>query len=233
MSVSEDTRPEGFAGASAAPAAAPPQRDGQFDRTPPQDVAAEQCVLGGMLLSKDAIADVVEILRTTDFYRPDHATIFDVDPRPVRAGRAGRPDHGRGRADRLRRPGPGRRRRLPAHADLDGTDRGQRVLLRADRQRAGRAAPAGRGRHPDRADGLRHRRPVPGRDADDLVDLAQQAVYDVTERRVSEDFAVLADHVAADARRDRGGRRAGGMMTGVPTGFATWTGCSTACTPAS
>ena len=34
---------------------------GGFDRTPPQDIAAEQCVLGGMLLSKDAIADVVEI----------------------------------------------------------------------------------------------------------------------------------------------------------------------------
>ena len=31
-----------------------------FGRTPPQDVAAEQSVLGGMMLSKDAIADVVE-----------------------------------------------------------------------------------------------------------------------------------------------------------------------------
>src|SRR4030095_14215264 len=49
-----------------------------FDRTPPQDIAAEQCVLGGMLLSKDAIADVVEILRSADFYRPVHATIFDA-----------------------------------------------------------------------------------------------------------------------------------------------------------
>src|ERR1044071_7052205 len=49
-----------------------------FERTPPQDVAAEQCVLGGMLLSKDAIADVVEILRSNDFYRPAHATIFDA-----------------------------------------------------------------------------------------------------------------------------------------------------------
>ncbi|HEY5484603.1 MAG TPA: DnaB-like helicase N-terminal domain-containing protein, partial [Propionibacteriaceae bacterium] len=28
-----------------------------FDRTPPQDIAAEQSVLGGMMLSKDAIAD--------------------------------------------------------------------------------------------------------------------------------------------------------------------------------
>ena len=37
-----------------------------FDRTPPQDVAAEQCVLGAMMLSKDAIADVVERLREDD-----------------------------------------------------------------------------------------------------------------------------------------------------------------------
>src|SRR5918998_6120311 len=49
-----------------------------FEKTPPQDVAAEQCVLGGMMLSKDAIADVVEILRVNDFYRPAHATIFDA-----------------------------------------------------------------------------------------------------------------------------------------------------------
>src|SRR4051812_49563108 len=31
-----------------------------------------------MLLSKDAIADVVETLRATDFYRPAHASIYDV-----------------------------------------------------------------------------------------------------------------------------------------------------------
>src|SRR5690606_25786365 len=41
-----------------------------FDRTPPQDVAAEMSVLGGMLLSKDAIADVIEQIRGSDFYRP-------------------------------------------------------------------------------------------------------------------------------------------------------------------
>ena len=34
-----------------------------FDRQPPQDLAAEQSVLGGMLMSKDAIADVIEALR--------------------------------------------------------------------------------------------------------------------------------------------------------------------------
>src|SRR5439155_15533755 len=55
-----------------------PPADGQFDRTPPQDIAAEQCVLGGMLLSKDAIADVVEILKAHDFYRPPHNVIFEA-----------------------------------------------------------------------------------------------------------------------------------------------------------
>ena len=39
----------------------PPAED--FGRQPPQDLAAEQSVLGGMLLSKDAIADVLERLR--------------------------------------------------------------------------------------------------------------------------------------------------------------------------
>ncbi|HIW99096.1 MAG TPA: replicative DNA helicase, partial [Candidatus Nesterenkonia stercoripullorum] len=45
---------------------------------PPQDMVAEQSVLGGMMLSKDAIADVVEILRGTDFYRPAHEMIYDA-----------------------------------------------------------------------------------------------------------------------------------------------------------
>ena len=53
-----------------------PSRPG--DRTPPQDDAAEQSVLGAMLLSKDAIADVVEVLRGPDFYRPAHEIIFDA-----------------------------------------------------------------------------------------------------------------------------------------------------------
>src|SRR5690625_1491012 len=49
-----------------------------FDRTPPQDVAAEQSVIGGMLLSKDAIADVVETIQPQDFYRPAHEIIYDA-----------------------------------------------------------------------------------------------------------------------------------------------------------
>ena len=39
------------------------QRGEEFERMPPHDVAAEQCVLGGMLLSKDAISDVLEVIK--------------------------------------------------------------------------------------------------------------------------------------------------------------------------
>ena len=73
-----------------------PRGGDEFERTPPQDLAAEQCVLGGMLLSKDAIADVVEVDPAAhDFYRPAHQLVHEVDPRPVRPRRARRRRHRR------------------------------------------------------------------------------------------------------------------------------------------
>src|ERR1035441_9718380 len=53
-------------------------RNDDFERTPPHDVAAEQCALGGMLLTKDAISDVIEVLRPADHYRPAHQLIHEA-----------------------------------------------------------------------------------------------------------------------------------------------------------
>ncbi|PSL37237.1 primary replicative DNA helicase [Labedella gwakjiensis] len=50
----------------------------QGERTPPHDLLAEQSALGGMMLSKDAVADVVETVRGGDFYVPKHEIIFDA-----------------------------------------------------------------------------------------------------------------------------------------------------------
>jgi replicative DNA helicase len=47
-----------------------------FERIPPQDLDAEQSVLGGMLLSKDAVDEVAEILTGAAFYKPAHETIY-------------------------------------------------------------------------------------------------------------------------------------------------------------
>ncbi|WP_246094457.1 replicative DNA helicase [Streptomyces griseofuscus] len=49
----------------------------QRESAAPQDVPAEMSVLGSMLLSRDAIADVTEIIKNpADFYRPAHQTIY-------------------------------------------------------------------------------------------------------------------------------------------------------------
>ena len=55
-----------------------PSASGPDDLLPPQDVNAERSVIGSMLMSKDAIADVAEQVRGEDFYRPAHETIFDA-----------------------------------------------------------------------------------------------------------------------------------------------------------
>lgn len=45
-------------------------------RLPPQNVEAESCVLGSMLLDRECIADLVQILSPDDFYVPAHAEVF-------------------------------------------------------------------------------------------------------------------------------------------------------------
>ncbi|HIY66173.1 MAG TPA: replicative DNA helicase [Candidatus Agrococcus pullicola] len=52
-------------------------RSSSAERTPPHDELAEQSAIGGMLLSKDAVADVLETLKGSDFYVPKHAVIYE------------------------------------------------------------------------------------------------------------------------------------------------------------
>lgn len=50
----------------------------RMNRIPPHNLDAEQSVLGAMLESKEAIANVVEVIRPEDFYKPSHKLIYDV-----------------------------------------------------------------------------------------------------------------------------------------------------------
>jgi replicative DNA helicase len=54
------------------------REEDDFEELPPHDMAAEQVVLGGMMMSKDALADVREILGPDDFYRPAHGLVFET-----------------------------------------------------------------------------------------------------------------------------------------------------------
>ncbi len=48
------------------------------NRVPPHNLDAEQSVLGAMLESKEAIANVLELLQPDDFYKPAHSEIYDT-----------------------------------------------------------------------------------------------------------------------------------------------------------
>lgn len=56
----------------------PPAPSGGYERTPPYALEAEISVLGSMLLSSDAIAEVSELVRPDDFYRGAHRTMFEA-----------------------------------------------------------------------------------------------------------------------------------------------------------
>ena len=190
-----------------------PYRPG--DRTPPQDMAAEQSVLGSMLLSKDAIADVAESLRGHDFYRPSHEIIHDAiidlygrgepaDPVTVAAelGRRGELERvgGAPYLHTLSANVP-----IAANAGYYAEIVREKAILRRLVEAGTKVVQmgyAGEGQ------------------VDEVVDSAQAEIYKVTDRRTSEDYAPLSDIMdgVLDEIEAIGNREAG--LYGVPTGFA-------------
>ena len=50
----------------------------ELGKVPPQDVEAEQAVLGSTLTDQDAVIAAIETLRPEDFYREDNKIIFEA-----------------------------------------------------------------------------------------------------------------------------------------------------------
>ena len=95
-------------------------------RMPPQDSDAEQSVLGSMLISKDAIADVNEVIGGADFYRPAHETIYDAVVDLYGRGEPADPVTVSAELQAARRAAARRRGAVPAHAVGERPDRRQR-----------------------------------------------------------------------------------------------------------
>ena len=49
-----------------------------IERIPPHNTEAEKSVLGAAMLSKDALADVIDVVKPEDFYHASHKEIFSV-----------------------------------------------------------------------------------------------------------------------------------------------------------
>jgi replicative DNA helicase len=196
--------------------AAPPRDEAEdFERTPPHDLAAEQCVVGGMMLSKDAIADVIEIIQPGDHYRPAHQiiheAILDLYSRgePADAITVGNLLTRQGMISKV--GGAPYLHTLiacvPTAASAAWYARivREKSLLRKLTEVGTRIAQMGY---------------TGTDDADDLVDLAEAEVYGITDRRGSSDFLSMAEiwpeALAAIEETGRDSR----ALTGVPTGFA-------------
>lgn len=187
----------------------------EHERTPPHDLLAEQSALGGMLLSKDAVADVIETLRGADFYVPKHELIFEAiltlyshgEPTDVVAvtdelikngdlQRAGGADY----LHTLTSIVP-----TAANAGYYASIVNERALLRRLVEAGTRIVQMG---YSGQGEAL------------DLVNNAQAEIYSVTGTEAAEDYVPL--EVAVDAAVDEieAARGRDGQMTGIPTGFS-------------
>src|SRR6478609_863220 len=187
----------------------------EHERTPPHDLLAEQSALGGMLLSKDAVADVIETLRGVDFYIPKHELIFEAiltlyshgEPTDVVAvtdeliktaelQRAGGADY----LHTLTSIVP-----TAANAGYYASIVSERALLRRLVDAGTRIVQMG---YSGQGEAL------------DLVNNAQAEIYSVTGQEQSEDYVPLQVAVSAAVDEIEAARGRDGQMTGVPTGFS-------------
>ncbi len=186
------------------------------DRLPPQDLDAERSVLGGMMISKDAIADVVEQLRGTDFYRPAHEIVYEAI---LDLYGRGEPADAVTVADELTKRGEiGRIGGAPYLHTLIATvptaaNAGYYARIVRERAILRRLVEAG-----TRITQLGYA--TDGGDVDELVNSAQAEVYAVTERRASEDFLPLSQIIGGTVDEIEAAGHRGEGMQGVPTGFA-------------
>ena len=51
---------------------------GQFDRLPPHSLESEMCLLASMMLDKEVIGNVVQILDREAFFQADHQSVYDI-----------------------------------------------------------------------------------------------------------------------------------------------------------
>ncbi|GAA1349864.1 replicative DNA helicase [Falsarthrobacter nasiphocae] len=183
-------------------------------RKPPQDLNAEISVLGGMLLSQDAIADVIEVLRGNDFYLPKHESIFDAI---IDLYGHGMPADAITVADQLQKTGELSKiggapylheliQSVPtaANANFYAEIVRERSVLRKLVEAGTKIVQMGYGQ-----DG----------EVEDIVNRAQAEVFQVAERRSTEDYVRLSEFMegAVDEIEAAGAR--GEEVSGVPTGF--------------
>jgi len=181
---------------------------------PPQNLEAEESVLGAMLISATAIGSVTEILDASDFYRESHAKVYRA---ALGLWGKGEPVDAITLADELDERGElevvGGAPRIaelaalvPAASNVEhyarivkelatlrGLVRVGQEITRLGQERAG--------------------------ETHDLVDRAEQLVFALAQQRVTGDFAHIQSLLLEGFERITQLYEAGAELTGIPSGF--------------
>jgi replicative DNA helicase len=191
-----------------------PTRSDSGARVPPHNLDAEASLLGAMLLSRDAIADAIEIVTAEHFYKPAHAHIFEA---VVSLYGAGEPADPVTVAEELSRAGllepiggagllVSLQASTPAISSAGKYARivFEHAVLRRLIGVAGEIAEIGYSR-PD--------------DVTKAVDNAESLVYDVAQGRVSDTLAEIRDLLDLNLDRLEQLYERGDTITGTPSGY--------------
>jgi replicative DNA helicase len=181
---------------------------------PPQNLEAEESVLGAMLLSPGAIGAVSEILDASDFYRDSHAIIYRTalalyaKGEPVDAITLVDALEERGELDAI-----GGRVRVHELAALVPATANAAHYARIVRETATLRGLIRVGGEIARLGWER-----PG-ETQDLVDRAEQVMFELSQQRVSTEFAHIETLLKESFERITALYEAGAEITGVPSGY--------------
>jgi replicative DNA helicase len=183
-------------------------------RVPPQAIEVEKTVLGAMLVDKEAIPKVIELLDTNSFYSPAHQKIYIAmmalfeKAEPIDAVTVIGELRRRGELNSVEDPiyiteltrGVTTSANVEYHARIVLEKALMRSLISASSEVASRA-------YSDTEDAL------------DLLDEAEQRIFQISERRLKKTFTPInrALHETFEMLQDIHGKHSG--VTGVPTGF--------------
>jgi replicative DNA helicase len=181
---------------------------------PPQNLEAEESVLGAMMLSPGAIGAVSEILDAGDFYRESHAKVYRAalalygKGEPVDAITLLDELEERGELD-----GVGGRTRVHELAGLVPATANAAHYARIVKEMATLRGLIEAGSEVARLGWER-----PG-ETTDLVDRAEQIVFELAQQRVTGDFSHIETLLKESFERITALYEAGAEITGVPSGF--------------
>ena len=184
-------------------------------RVAPNNMEAEQSTLGGMLLSQEAVADVLEVVSGVDFYAPKHELIFNAvvtlfgrgEPTDVIAVT----DYLNKEGNLLKAGGADYLHSLTsfvptaANASYYGKIVADKAILRRLIEAGTRIAQSGYESQGE---------------VEDLVNQAQSEIFQVATQSTKEDYVGLSESIDVAIRDIEMAQNRGGELTGISTGFS-------------